>query len=87
MLFLDRFSHIELATHSLAIAFANITGYFVLSGLALGMEPLYSQAFGVQRPKLLSLTLHRFVIFLLVSSIPTSLLFLPEIVVGSMRRK
>ena len=76
MLFLGRLGDIELAAGSLAIAFANITGYSVLSGLALGMEPLCSQAFGAQRPKLLSLTLHRSVIFLLVSSIPISLLWL-----------
>lgn len=76
MLFLGRLGDIELAAGSLAIAFANITGYSVLSGLALGMEPLCSQAFGAHRPKLLSLTLHRSVIFLLVSSIPISLLWL-----------
>ncbi|GLT98603.1 hypothetical protein SLE2022_161010 [Rubroshorea leprosula] len=76
MLFLGRLGDVELAAGSLAIAFANITGYSVLSGLALGMEPLCSQAFGAQRPKLLSLTLHRSVIFLLVSSLPISLLWL-----------
>ncbi|XP_047326178.1 protein DETOXIFICATION 51-like [Impatiens glandulifera] len=70
MLFLGRLGNIELAAGSLAIAFANITGYSVLSGLALGMEPLCSQAFGSQRPKLLSLTLHRSVLFLLISTIP-----------------
>lgn len=75
MLFLGRIGDTELAAGSLAIAFANITGYSVLSGLALGMEPLCSQAFGANRPKLLSLTLHRSVIFLLVSSIPISFLW------------
>ncbi|KAK9947853.1 hypothetical protein M0R45_003453 [Rubus argutus] len=40
------------------------------------MEPLCSQAFGAQRPKLLSVTLHRSVIFLAVSSLPISLLWL-----------
>lgn len=76
MLFLGHLGDMELAAGSLAIAFANITGYSVLSGLALGMEPLCSQAFGAHRPKLLSLTLHRSVIFLLVSSIPISFLWL-----------
>lgn len=76
MLFLGHLGDLELAAGSLAIAFANITGYSVLSGLALGMEPLCSQAFGAQRPKLLSLTLHRSVIFLLVSSVPISFLWL-----------
>lgn len=76
MLFLGRLGDLELAAGSLAMAFANITGYSVLSGLALGMEPLCSQAFGAQRPKLLSTTLHRSVIFLLLSSLPISLLWL-----------
>ncbi|GFS33640.1 MATE efflux family protein [Actinidia rufa] len=76
MLFLGHLGDSELAAGSLAIAFANITGYSVLSGLALGMEPLCSQAFGAQRPKLLSLTLHRTVIFLLVSVIPISFLWI-----------
>ncbi|KAL0410607.1 UNVERIFIED_CONTAM: protein DETOXIFICATION 51 [Sesamum latifolium] len=69
MLFLGHLGDIELAAGSLAIAFANITGYSVLSGLALGMEPLCAQAFGAQRPKLLSLTLQRAVVFLLHSSV------------------
>ncbi|KAL4296852.1 hypothetical protein GQ457_12G022780 [Hibiscus cannabinus] len=69
MLFLGYLGDIELAAGSLAIAFANITGYSVLSGLALGMEPLCSQAFGAQRHKLLSLTLHRYVVFLLFTSV------------------
>ncbi|GAB4839015.1 Protein DETOXIFICATION 51, partial [Ancistrocladus abbreviatus] len=76
MLFLGHLGDVELAAGSLAIAFANITGYSVLSGLALGMEPLCSQAFGANRPKLLSLTLHRSILFLLTSSLPISLLWL-----------
>ncbi|KAK7251516.1 hypothetical protein RIF29_34792 [Crotalaria pallida] len=76
MLFLGRLGDLELAAGSLAIAFANITGYSVLSGLSLGMEPLCSQAFGANHPKLLSITLHRCIIFLLSSSIPISLFWL-----------
>ncbi|XVF34931.1 hypothetical protein REPUB_Repub18cG0100700 [Reevesia pubescens] len=76
MLFLGHLGDIQLAAGSLAIAFANITGYSVLSGLALGMEPLCSQAFGAQRPKVLSLTLHRYVLFLLFTSILISFLWI-----------
>ncbi|RYR68042.1 hypothetical protein Ahy_A03g014506 isoform A [Arachis hypogaea] len=76
MLFLGHLGDLQLAAGSLAIALANITGYSVLSGLALGMEPLCSQAFGANRPKLLSLTLHRCIIFLLLSSLPISFLWL-----------
>ncbi|XP_074324605.1 protein DETOXIFICATION 51-like [Apium graveolens] len=76
MLFLGHLGDTELAAGSLAMAFANITGYSVLSGLALGMEPLCTQAFGAQRPKLLSLTLQRTILFLLVFSIPITFLWL-----------
>ncbi|KAI3781758.1 hypothetical protein L2E82_11782 [Cichorium intybus] len=76
MLFLGHLGDTELAAGSLAIAFANITGYSILSGLALGMEPLCSQAFGAHRRKLISLTLHRTVIFLLVVSIPITILWI-----------
>ncbi|XLR24581.1 protein DETOXIFICATION 51-like [Arachis ipaensis] len=76
MLFLGHLGELQLAAGSLAIAFANITGYSVLSGLSLGMEPLCSQAFGAKNTNLLSLTLHRCIIFLLVSSIPISILWL-----------
>ncbi|KAD4180265.1 hypothetical protein E3N88_28856 [Mikania micrantha] len=75
MLFLGRLGETELAAGSLAIAFANITGYSVLSGLALGMEPLCSQAFGARRMKVLSVTLHRTVIFLLVVCFPIAFLW------------
>ncbi|KAH1049436.1 hypothetical protein GLYMA_08G033200v4 [Glycine max] len=76
MLFLGHLGELELAAGSLGMAFANITGYSVLSGLALGMEPLCSQAFGAKRVNVLSLTLHRCVMFLLLCSIPISLLWL-----------
>ncbi|PWA47812.1 Multi antimicrobial extrusion protein [Artemisia annua] len=76
MLFLGHTGDIELAAGSLAIAFANITGYSVLAGLALGMEPLCSQAFGANQGRLISLTLHRTVIFLLVVSIPITFLWI-----------
>lgn len=76
MIFLGHLGDTELAAGSLAMAFANITGYSVLSGLALGMEPLCTQAFGAQRPKLLSLTLQRTILFLMVFSIPITFLWL-----------
>ncbi|CAA7402825.1 unnamed protein product [Spirodela intermedia] len=75
MLFLGSLGDLSLAAGSLAVAFANITGYSVLSGLSLGMEPLCSQAFGANQPKLLSVTLHRAVLFLLSSSLPIGFLW------------
>ncbi|XP_072999751.1 protein DETOXIFICATION 52-like [Typha latifolia] len=75
MLFLGSLGDLPLAAGSLAIAFANISGYSVLSGLSLGMEPLCSQAFGANQPKLLALTLHRSILFLLCSSVPITFLW------------
>ncbi|GLU05754.1 hypothetical protein SLE2022_228350 [Rubroshorea leprosula] len=69
MLFLGRLGELALAGGSLAIGFANITGYSVLCGLAMGMEPICGQAFGSKSYKLLGLTLQRTTILLLLTSI------------------
>ncbi|XP_022759763.1 protein DETOXIFICATION 49-like [Durio zibethinus] len=69
MLFLGRLGELALAGGSLAIGFANITGYSVLSGLAVGMEPICGQAFGAKRYKLLGLTMQRMILLLLLTSI------------------
>ena len=75
MLVLGHLGELALAGGSLAIGFANITGYSVLSGLAMGMEPICGQAFGAKRFKLLGLTMQRTVILLLFTSIPISFLW------------
>ncbi|CAL4938388.1 unnamed protein product [Urochloa decumbens] len=75
MLFLGRLGELALAGGSLALGFANITGYSVLSGLALGMEPICGQAFGARRGKLLALALHRTVLLLLAVALPITLLW------------
>ncbi|KAJ0964764.1 hypothetical protein J5N97_025902 [Dioscorea zingiberensis] len=76
MLFLGSLGDLPLAAGSLAIAFANITGYSILSGLSLGAEPLCSQASGASRPDLLSLSLLRSSLLLLSTSLPLSFLWL-----------
>ncbi|XXG56765.1 hypothetical protein AAC387_Pa03g4095 [Persea americana] len=76
MLFLGYLGELELAGGSLSIGFANITGYSVISGLAMGMEPICGQAFGAKQWKLLGLTLQRTVLLLLSTSIPISLLWI-----------
>ncbi|CAN0907518.1 Protein DETOXIFICATION 49 [Linum grandiflorum] len=76
MLFLGRLGDLPLAGGSLAIGFANITGYSILSGLSSGMEPICGQSYGAKRYKLLSLTLHRTILLLLLISIPISFLWL-----------
>ncbi|KAF6142122.1 hypothetical protein GIB67_037040 [Kingdonia uniflora] len=75
MLFLGYLGELELAGGSLSIGFANITGYSVISGLAMGMEPICGQAFGAQQWKLLGITLQRTVLLLLSTSIPISFLW------------
>ncbi|URD92357.1 Multidrug and toxin extrusion protein 1 [Musa troglodytarum] len=76
MLFLGDLGQLELAGGSLSIGFANITGYSVLSGLAMGMEPICGQAFGAKQRKLLGLTLQRTILLLLSASIPIAFLWL-----------
>lgn len=76
MLFLGHLGELELAAGSLSIGFANITGYSVISGLAMGMEPICGQAFGARQWKLLGLTLQRTVLLLLCASIPISFMWL-----------
>ncbi|CAL9163380.1 unnamed protein product, partial [Musa hybrid cultivar] len=75
MLFLGRLGDLPLAGGALAIGFANITGYSVLSGLAMGMEPICGQAFGARRHHLLGLALHRTILLLLCTSLPIALLW------------
>ena len=65
MLFLGYLGELELAGGSLSIGFANITGYSVISGLSMGMEPICGQAYGAKQMKLLGLTLQRTVLLLL----------------------
>ncbi|WCJ20048.1 MATE efflux family protein [Euphorbia peplus] len=76
MLFLGHLGQIELAGGSLAIGFANITGYSVIKGISIAMEPICSQAYGAKKFLVLSQTYKNTLIFLLVSCIPITLLWL-----------
>jgi MATE family multidrug resistance protein len=73
---MGRLGSLELAGGALAIGFTNITGYSILSGLAMGMEPLCSQAFGSRNFSMLSLTLQRTILLLLVASFSIALLWI-----------
>ncbi|XP_006661457.2 protein DETOXIFICATION 49 [Oryza brachyantha] len=75
MIFLGRLGQLPLAGGSLALGFANITGYSVLSGLAGGMDPVCGQAFGAGRTDLLRAALRRTVVLLLAASVPISALW------------
>ena len=55
--------------------FANITSYFVISGLAMGMEPICGQEFGAKRWYVLGLTLLRIVLILLCATLSIGLLW------------
>ena len=44
-LFLGSLGELELAGGSLSMGFTNIIGYSVISGMAMGMEPICSQEF------------------------------------------
>ncbi|GAB4844837.1 Protein DETOXIFICATION 54 [Ancistrocladus abbreviatus] len=75
VLFLGRLGSLELAGGALSIGFTNITGYSVLVGLASGLEPVCSQAYGNKNWDLLSLSLQRMVFILLLAIIPISILW------------
>uniref|UniRef100_A0A0D9XLQ9 Protein DETOXIFICATION n=1 Tax=Leersia perrieri TaxID=77586 RepID=A0A0D9XLQ9_9ORYZ len=75
MLFLGRLGDLALAGGSLAIGFANITGYSVLSGLAMGMEPVCGQAVGAKNLPLVGATMRRMVFLLLAVSVPVAFLW------------
>ncbi|XP_052185328.1 protein DETOXIFICATION 49-like [Diospyros lotus] len=76
MIFLGRLGGLALAGGSLALGFANITGYSVLSGLAMGMEPVCGQAFGAKKHSLLGVSLQRTVLLLISISFPIALLWI-----------
>ncbi|XP_058089392.1 protein DETOXIFICATION 49-like [Magnolia sinica] len=76
MLFMGRLGKDVLAGGSLAIGFANITGYSVLSGLAMGMEAISSQAYGAEQWSLMGHALQRTIMILLTACIPIALLWL-----------
>lgn len=76
MLFLGKLGKDALAGGSLAMGVANISGYSVVSGLALGMDPIACQAFGAKQWSLMSQTLQRTIIIVLLACIPISLLWL-----------
>ncbi|GMY17890.1 protein DETOXIFICATION 54 [Fagus crenata] len=75
VLFLGRLGSLELAGGALSIGFTNITGYSVLVGLTSGLEPVCSQAYGSKNWDLLSLSLQRMILILLLAIIPISLLW------------
>ena len=75
MLFLGRLGELALAGGSLAIGFANIPGYSVLSGLAMGMEPVCGQAVGAWNLPLVGATMQRMVLLLLAVSVPVAVLW------------
>ena len=75
-IFLGYLGNAELAGGSLSVGFANITGYSVLKGLALGMEPICSQAYGAKKWEVLYQTYKRTQYLLFLAAIPISLLWL-----------
>lgn len=76
MLFMGRLGKEALAGGSLSVGIANITGFSIISGLAMGMEAISSQAFGAKQWAIMVQTLHRTTAILILASIPISLLWL-----------
>ncbi|XP_010444336.1 PREDICTED: protein DETOXIFICATION 50-like [Camelina sativa] len=65
-----------LASGAFAIAFVNITGYSLFSGLTMGIEPICSQAFGARRYNYVHATIKRGIILLLLISFPIMLVWI-----------
>ena len=76
VIFLGRLGSLELAGGALSLGFTNITGYSVLMGLASGLEPVCSQAYGSKNWDLLFVSLQRMILILFLTTIPISLLWL-----------
>ncbi|KAL9227807.1 hypothetical protein vseg_003457 [Gypsophila vaccaria] len=76
MLFLGHLGNSQLAGGSLAISFANITGYSVIKGLSMGMEPICCQAYGARKLSVISQTFQRTLCLLLLTAIAISALWL-----------
>ncbi|KAL3826191.1 hypothetical protein ACJIZ3_022220 [Penstemon smallii] len=76
MLFLGHMDKAELAGGSLAVGFANVTGFSVIKGLCTGMDPICCQAFGAKRWHILSQTYIKTVLLLLFSTVPMAALWL-----------
>lgn len=76
MFFMGKLGKDALAGGSLSIGIANITGYSVISGLAMGMEAISSQACGAKQWPLMGQTLQRTIAILTLACIPISLLWL-----------
>ncbi|KAL2899912.1 Protein DETOXIFICATION 53, partial [Bienertia sinuspersici] len=76
MLFLGHLGDAELAGGALALSFANITGFSVIKGMSMGMEPICCQAFGARKLSVISQTFQRTLCLLLLTAIIISLLWL-----------
>ncbi|KAG9152635.1 hypothetical protein Leryth_022405 [Lithospermum erythrorhizon] len=76
MLFLGHMSKSELAGGSLAIGFANVSGFSVMKGLCMGMDPICCQAYGAKKWSILVQTYIKTFILLMSSTIPISFLWL-----------
>ncbi|CAI0374645.1 unnamed protein product [Linum tenue] len=76
VIFLGRLGSLELAGGALSIGFTNITGYSVMVGLASGLEPVCSQAYGSKNWDLLHVSLQRMVLILCAAAAPITFLWL-----------
>ncbi|GKU98971.1 hypothetical protein SLEP1_g11900 [Rubroshorea leprosula] len=76
MFFMGKLGKETLAGGSLSIGIANMSGYSVISGLAMGMEAISSQACGAKQWPLMGQTLQRTIAILALACIPISALWL-----------
>ncbi|KVI03238.1 Multi antimicrobial extrusion protein [Cynara cardunculus var. scolymus] len=76
MLYLSHMGKSELAGGALAIGFANVSGFSIMKGLCMGMDPICFQAYGAKRFPVLSQIYLKTFFLLLFISIPITFLWL-----------
>lgn len=76
VMFVGHLGQLELASASVAISFAGVTGFSVLIGMACALETLCGQAYGAKQYQLLGIQMQRAMLILNVTSIPIAFVWL-----------
>eukprot|EP00249_Psilotum_nudum_P000999 c13244_g1_i2 orf=504-1793(+) len=75
-MFVGHLGELELASASIAVSFANVTGLSLVSGMACALETLCGQAYGAEQYRMMGICLERAVLILNLVGIPLSCIWL-----------
>ncbi|CAM6093504.1 unnamed protein product [Calypogeia fissa] len=76
VMFVGHLGKLELASASIAISFAGVTGFSLLIGMACALETLCGQAYGAKQYHLLGIHMQRAILVLNITSIPIAFIWL-----------